>query len=68
MLPTDGITETFNLDKQQYGLDRLCDVISQNWQNPIEEIKQAVINDVVTFRGEQKQFDDITLLILKQKA
>ncbi len=68
VLYTDGITETFNLDKQQYGLDRLCDVISQNWQNPIEEIKQAVINDVVTFRGEQKQFDDITLLILKQKA
>ncbi|VXD24032.1 putative Histidine kinase [Planktothrix serta PCC 8927] len=68
VLYTDGITETFNLDKQQYGLDRLCDVISQNWQNPIEEIKQAVINDVITFRGEQKQFDDITLLILKQKA
>ncbi|SKB12130.1 putative Histidine kinase [Planktothrix sp. PCC 11201] len=68
VLYTDGITETFNLNKQQYGLDRLCDVISQNWQHPIEEIKQTVINDIVTFRGEEKQFDDITLLILKQKA
>ncbi|HEY9866304.1 MAG TPA: SpoIIE family protein phosphatase, partial [Candidatus Obscuribacterales bacterium] len=68
VLYTDGITETFNLDRQQYGLDRLCDVISQNWQHPIEEIKQTVINDIITFRGEEKQFDDITLLILKQKA
>ncbi|MBE9145993.1 SpoIIE family protein phosphatase [Planktothrix mougeotii] len=68
VLYTDGITETFNLSKEQYGLNRLCNVISQNWQNPIEDIKQAVINDVVMFRGEQKQFDDITLLILKQKA
>ncbi|HAO12759.1 MAG TPA: guanylate cyclase [Planktothrix sp. UBA8407] len=67
VLYTDGITETFNIDKQQYGLDRLCDVISENWQNPIEEIKQSVIDDVVTFRGTEKQFDDITLLILKQK-
>jgi signal transduction histidine kinase/serine phosphatase RsbU (regulator of sigma subunit) len=68
VLYTDGITETFNINKQQYGLDRLCDVISENWQNPIEEIKQSVIDDVVTFRGAEKQFDDITLLILKQKA
>ncbi|MBD2484924.1 SpoIIE family protein phosphatase [Planktothrix sp. FACHB-1365] len=68
VLYTDGITETFNLSKEQYGLNRLCNVISENWQNPIEDIKQAVINDVVMFRGEQKQFDDITLLILKQKA
>ncbi|CAD5917902.1 Sensory/regulatory protein RpfC [Planktothrix tepida] len=68
VLYTDGITETFNLSKEQYGLNRLCNVISKNWHNPIEDIKQAVINDVVMFRGEQKQFDDITLLILKQKA
>lgn len=68
VLYTDGITETFNLNKQQYGLDRLCNVISKNWQHPIEEIKQTVINDIVTFRGKEKQFDDITLLILKQKA
>jgi signal transduction histidine kinase/serine phosphatase RsbU (regulator of sigma subunit) len=68
VLYTDGITETFNIDRQQYGLDRLCNVISKNWQHPIEEIKQTVINDIVTFRGKEKQFDDITLLILKQKA
>jgi two-component system sensor histidine kinase ChiS len=68
VLYTDGITETFNVDRQQYGLDRLCDVISENWQHPIEDIKQSVINDVLTFRGKEKQFDDITLLILKQKA
>lgn len=68
VLYTDGITETFNIDRQQYGLDRLCNVISKNWQHPIEEIKQTVINDVLIFRGEEKQFDDITLLILKQKA
>ncbi len=67
VLYTDGITETFDLNKKQYGLDKLCHIISQNWHHSVEEIKQAVIDDVQKFRGEQKQFDDITLLVIKQK-
>ncbi|EDN69403.1 hypothetical protein BGP_3541 [Beggiatoa sp. PS] len=39
----------------------------QNWQKTAQEIQQAVINDVRQFIGEQKVFDDITLLVLKQK-
>ena len=66
VLYTDGIPEAFNLEKKQYGMDRLCQVISQNWQLTAQEIKQAVIDDVQTFIGEQKVFDDITLLIIKQ--
>lgn len=66
-LYTDGITEAKNMDNAQYGLDRLCAIVSQNWQQSAEEIKQAAIADVHNFIGEQKQFDDITLLILKRK-
>jgi len=67
VLYTDGITEAKNIQKAQYGLERLCKVISKNWEHPAEDIKKAVILDVRTFMGEQKQFDDITLLILKQR-
>jgi len=35
--------------------------------NLILQIQQAVIDDVRQFMGEQKVFDDITLLVLKQK-
>ena len=66
VLYTDGIPEAFNMDKKQYGMERLCDVISKKWQLTAEEIKQAIINDVREFIGEQKVFDDITLLVLKQ--
>ena len=66
VLYTDGIPEAFNMEKKQYGMERLCDVISKNWQLTAEEIKQAIINDVREFIGEQKVFDDITLLVLKQ--
>lgn len=66
VLYTDGITEAKNLDKQQYGLERLCEIVAQNWQQSAEEIKQAVIEDVRQHIGTQKVFDDITLLVLKQ--
>jgi hypothetical protein len=29
-----------------YGIERLCEVISQNWDKAAEAIKQTVIDDV----------------------
>ena len=67
VLYSDGIPEAFNIEKKQYGMERLCQIISQNWQLTAQEIKQAVIDDVQTFIGLQKVFDDMTLVILKQE-
>ncbi|MEG3850528.1 SpoIIE family protein phosphatase [Microcoleus sp. herbarium19] len=68
VLYTDGITEARNTSKQFYGIERLCQVISINWHKSAEEIKQAAIHDLRQFIGEQKVFDDITLLVLKQQS
>lgn len=67
VLYTDGITEARNVDKMQYGIERLCNVVSQNWHLDIESIKDIIINDVKKFIGLNKISDDITLLLLKQK-
>lgn len=67
VLYTDGITDAENMDKVLYGLERLIEVIQINWQQTATEIRQAVIYDVRSHIGEQKVFDDITLLVLKQK-
>lgn len=66
VLYTDGIPEAYNLDKKQYGIEQLCEVITQNWHRSAEEIKQAIITDVRRHIGTQKVFDDITLLVLKR--
>ncbi|MFS8117089.1 MAG: SpoIIE family protein phosphatase [Microcoleus sp.] len=68
VLYTDGITEARNINRQFYGLERLCEVVSINWHNSAEEIKQAAINNLRQFIGQQKVFDDITLLVLKQQG
>ncbi|ACK66576.1 putative PAS/PAC sensor protein [Rippkaea orientalis PCC 8801] len=67
ILYTDGITEAKDINRNFYGLNRLCDVVSQSWQKSAQEIQEAVIEDVYQHIGEQKVFDDITLLVLKQK-
>jgi CHASE2 domain-containing sensor protein/serine phosphatase RsbU (regulator of sigma subunit) len=67
VLYTDGITEARNLQRQQYQLERLCQVICRNWHHPAEAIKEAVIGDLRQYIGTQKIGDDITLLVLKQR-
>jgi sigma-B regulation protein RsbU (phosphoserine phosphatase) len=50
-----------------YGIERLCQVAKENRHKTVEEIRQAVIDDVRQHIGKQKVFDDITLVVLKQK-
>ena len=64
VLYSDGITEPKNMDMTQYGLERLCAIVSQNWQQSAEEIKQPVIADVREFIDGKKQFYAISFLIL----
>lgn len=66
VLYTDGITEAKDIKKVQYGIEQMCEVISQNWHLSAQGIKQAVIDDLRQHIGTQKVFDDITLLVLKR--
>ncbi|MCT7996396.1 SpoIIE family protein phosphatase [Laspinema olomoucense] len=68
VLYTDGITEAWNLDEEEYGLERLIAVVQQNCHKSAHEIQEAVIADVKGYIGQQKVYDDITILVLKQKA
>lgn len=67
VLYTDGITEAVNLDKEFYGLDRLYQIVLENRHYSARKIQQFVIDDLRQFIGNQKVFDDITLVVFKQK-
>jgi phosphoserine phosphatase RsbU/P len=67
VLYTDGITEAENEERQLYGLERLCEVICQHVDQPAIAILQAVIADLRSHIGTHKIYDDITILVLKQK-
>jgi predicted ATPase/serine phosphatase RsbU (regulator of sigma subunit) len=67
VLYTDGIPEAFDINKGQYGLERLRQVVVENRQRTAKEIRDAAIEDVRRYIGVQKVFDDITLVVMKQK-
>ncbi|NER33447.1 MAG: AAA family ATPase [Oscillatoria sp. SIO1A7] len=67
VLYTDGITEAENSEKEFYGFDRLCNLARENWQLSAADIRQLIIEDVKQFIGEQKVYDDITLLAIKKR-
>jgi len=67
VLYTDGIPEAENPQGVQYGIERLCQILSHNWRQPAPKIRQAVIEDVRRHIGTQKIYDDITLLVIKPK-
>ncbi len=67
VLYTDGITEAESEERKLYGVDRLCEVICQNVDASAIAIRHAVIADLRSHIGTQKVYDDITLLVLKQK-
>ncbi|MEG4534835.1 AAA family ATPase [Microcoleus sp. D2_18a_D3] len=67
VLYTDGIPEAFDINKAQYGLKRLWQVVVENRHRCAQEIREAVIDDVRQYIGTQKVFDDITLVVMKQK-
>ena len=67
VLYTDGVTEAMNLERKLYGIERLCEIVSINWQNRATDIKTAIITDIRRHIGKQKVYDDITFLVLKQR-
>jgi sigma-B regulation protein RsbU (phosphoserine phosphatase) len=67
ILYTDGITEAENTGGTFYGVERLCDVVQCHRDQTASEIQQIVIEDVKEHIGQQTMFDDLTLVVLKQK-
>jgi sigma-B regulation protein RsbU (phosphoserine phosphatase) len=66
VLGTDGIWETRNEAGEQFGTERLKDIVRRSAGRTAEEIRDAVTQAVDAFRGERAQQDDVTLVVVKR--
>ena len=64
---TDGVTETMNENKIQYGLEHLKKVIKQYNSDNVEVIRDRIIQSITIFRGPANKTDDLTMIILQKK-
>lgn len=65
---TDGVTEAMNEQYDQYGEERLRDLIHANSSASPSEILRSLRDSLAGFVGNRAQSDDITIVIAKRLA
>lgn len=63
---TDGITEAMNTEQEEFGMQRLCQIIEQSGKDgDIKKILSDVEIALKDFMGVEEQQDDITMIIIR---
>jgi len=63
---TDGVTEVFNDQGEQFGLDRLVALVKKHKNDSSEKIQNAIFDAVKNFASKDHAFDDLTMIVLKR--
>ena len=66
VLYTDGIVEAINSNDEQFGMERFIQFLKENKDIHPQEIAEKIYQTVTEFAGNQPQFDDFTLTVLKR--
>lgn len=64
---TDGVTEAMNEEREQYGEDRLLNLIKKQGRLAPTEFIEKLSDDIKGFTGGYPQNDDITVVAIKEK-
>lgn len=64
---TDGVTEAVNTDNEMFSDERLEELVKAGTHLTAEQIKQRILDEVLSFTRGLPQGDDITLIVLKMK-
>ncbi len=62
---TDGITEAENNKAEEYGMDRLTEIINNGNFINAGELLELVYKDVQKFTGKTPQHDDMTMIVIR---
>jgi serine phosphatase RsbU (regulator of sigma subunit) len=62
---TDGLSEARNHEGDEFGDDRLVEIINLSANKSVAEIKEIIIDSILTFLNGKNLADDLTLLLVK---
>lgn len=66
LLYTDGVTEALNLDKEEFGEEKLIDTMKDIKNLKSEEILLKISEELKNFSKDTTQSDDITMVSIKK--
>jgi sigma-B regulation protein RsbU (phosphoserine phosphatase) len=67
VLYTDGITEVFDEDEQEFGEERLENLVLQHAERPAQELADLIVQAANDFASQEGAFDDETLVVIKRQ-
>jgi len=62
---SDGLTEAMNHSREEFGTDKVFDIVAKNRHLPCITIQKELIDSVSEFRAGAEQNDDITLVVAR---
>ncbi len=65
---TDGVSEALNLHDEEFGIERLGEVMKRLRNESAETILEGIFQAIEYHVGDAPQHDDITLMVLKRKS
>lgn len=65
---TDGAVEAMNAAGDEFGRDRLVEVVLETRNQSARAIREEIVARVLSFSGQNRPADDLTLIILKRDA
>ena len=65
LLYTDGVTEVSNMRNEEFGQERLAELVHQYADRPAPDLLQAIRQAVGAFGGNRPLVDDVTMVALK---
>ena len=62
---TDGFTEAINNKGEEFGLERIQEILEQSSHESAEKLLELVLSEIRKFIGRAHQYDDMTMVIVK---
>ncbi len=65
---TDGISEAMNAEEEEFGEERMMNLLQQAHGDNAGQILENLMNAVKKFTGDTEQSDDITVMVIKRST
>jgi phosphoserine phosphatase len=65
-LISDGVYEYANLEREEFGEDRVAEIFKAGYQLPMSDLSTRLIKAAMKFGGDAPQADDITLVLVRR--
>ncbi len=62
---SDGVTEALNRAGEQFGEQRLLELVKNNHESDSKNLVDNILESVQSFSSDTNQFDDITVVVVK---